>query len=227
METGTAIAKLTRSRGFSLSPNVQHATTVGHLQALVEESLSEVKLWLQKLEYRDGRVYLLETRKPMRFSGFREGESDLKFWMTSQLPGYCHPGKPFAGMKKGQYWEVVAEGVRCFDGGLPVHSKPRPAFIGVKLMDQLAVLLYVYGPLTPEAAARGLSVKTQQAKGAAAALSRKELIVKGKEPYTPVDPTRAALKYWLHESYGDNLPRWMKSALKDPELLRRRAKKPT
>ena len=147
-------------------------------------------------------------------------QGPIEHWIESKIT--WEPQVMFHGMPRGRYWEVVVDGRPQFIQDALIRTTVASPF-RMKLSSQVALLLYVYGPLSPASVARGLDVSEQQAKGAAAALSRKDLIVKGKEPYTSKDPTRAAFRYWLHQELGDRMPAWMKEILRNPEMLKQRA----
>ena len=211
---GQWIAKWTRSRGFEMVQSLAHVESVDHLRAIAGDSLDNPIFWQERLEYREGSVIVL-SRTVLRLWGPGSVQDAMRHQFNS-------PYYPFKGMRKGRYWELVVQGSQKGLVDAPIRVNVASPF-QLKLSHQLALLLYVYGPMSPATAARGLDVSEQQAKGAAAALSRKQLIVKGREPYTPTDSTREAFRYWLQDELGDRMPAWLRSSLRDPTPVRQRA----
>jgi hypothetical protein len=204
---GATIAKWTRTRGFEQV--FRSAESLPHLQAIAEDNLSRPVFWLNKLEYTEGKVACL-WRTALRASG----ERSIQDWMKHSLP---HPHEPFKGMRRGRYWEISVEGADHVVAPCSIiRSHVYRPFWELKLMHQLALLLHVYGPMRPDKAARGLCVDVPQAKGAAAALSRNGVIVKGKEPYTLSDQPVCE---WIRESIGDDVPGWVEAVLDQPEMI--------
>ena len=198
-----------------MAPGLAHVESVNHLMAIASDSLVSPKLQLLKVEYKDGKVSVLwRTPLPSLAGGSVQSLMRRKFKF---------PHEPFKGWPKGRYWEVELVGnERVVADSVFVRTQASTPFGQLKLSYQLALLLFIYGPLSPSVAARGLDVSEQQVKGAAAALARKQLIVKGLEPYTPTDATHEAFRFWLQDEMGDRLPRWVQSLLRHPELAKAR-----
>ena len=211
---GQWIAKWTRTRGFEMVQSLAHVESRDHLMAIAGDSLDNPIFWLEQLEYREGSVIVL-SRTVLRLWGPGSVQDAMRHQFNS-------PYYPFKGMRKGRYWELVVQGSQKGLVDAPIRVNVASPF-RLKLSHQLALLLYVYGPMSPATAARGLAVSEQQVKGAAAALSRKQLIAKGHKLYEPNDSTREAFRYWLQDELGDRMPEWLRSSLRDPTPIRQRA----
>lgn len=215
---GSSIAKWTRSRGFEMAPGLQQTESGNQILGIASDSLNHPQLWLLKMEYKEGRVVVLwRTRLPLF------GSESVQDAMRRQ---FKFPHEPFKGWAKGRYWEVVVTGDRkLMADGVQIRTQPRSPFGDLKLSHQLALLLHIWGPLAPARAAKGLAVREQQVKGAAAALARNELIVKGHEPYTPTHTRSGApeIPGWLHDEFGDRMPAWVETLLNDPSPAVKRA----
>ena len=216
------IAKWTRSKGFEVPQHLAHIECLGHLNAIALDSMSNPHAVLHKLEYRAGKVLSLGQRI-LHLDSEVHAADTLQQWLRWQMPNYHDP---FKGMAKGRYWELTLEGEEEFmaAAGLFVRSSVASPFWQLKLMHQLALLLFIYGPMSPAMAARGLQVQEAQIKGAAAALVRKGFIENGQRVYTfaPGQST-IDLRRWLMDEFEDRAP-WLRTLVQNPELARQRVR---
>ena len=136
-------------------------------------------------------------------------------------------GVPYLGFEKKA--KLLNERSLCIDNQL--ESLP--------LSKKLALLLFIYGSLTPAIAAMGLYVRDVQVQGAASSLSKAGLIKPGQRGCEPFEPmgqfvemylddvwqtAQDRLREWIRSEMRGDMPRWLETMLSRPDEVRLRAR---
>lgn len=218
---GQIIASESRSKGYRFLVDEVDPDDFYTLDSLIRDELVGARLWFCLAQYDPikkescilGRV-MFEKRP------YGSDRSFLGSWEWSKRKlEWTYKGS--SNLKPYQSHEVViAEGEETTSAVFYCRDERNleAPFGNMRLSHQLALTLIAYGPLDPETAARGLGVRVQQVKGSAAALVKAGVLVKGKDPYQPVDA--AELKAWLEYRMGFNgVPKWIQSLIDNPQRL--------
>lgn len=218
----TSLAHWSRSKGLEITyPDLAN---VGEVMDAASKDLSCPSLHVQRLTYSDGKVWLrYSTQIVVGGStyvspGGRRGTAEPDVSLADLIRVVAGNRDPFDNLAPGNFWAVRLQGTADPFAHTFFPAKPTPLINKLMVSERLALVLHCrQAPLYPQDAARLLDTPLASAKGAAAALSREKVIIKGKEPYTLAEPFMA--EEWLRDRYGDNLKTWIDRLLKKPSLL--------